>query len=288
MITMNKILALALLTIGISSCGTVPITGRSQLSLVSDTEVLTMSQKQYHDFVSTAHRQGIVVRNARVEEVSRRLISAADAFLRQNKLNDLLSTMRWEVNTINNRQVNAFCMPGGKIVVYTGLLRLIGNGSTADAELAAVVGHEIAHALARHSNERLTNAMLRNLGGQVLGSLIGTKSATLQAIIGQAYGIGSEVFVALPFGRKQEYEADKMGLVLMALAGYDPNAAVGLWTKMARSSGGGDRNEFLSTHPSEANRIKEIQAYMPEALKYYRPAQGFSLQPVAPRRTKRK
>lgn len=287
MTKMNKLFALVLLAVGISACGTVPITGRRQLSLISDSEVLSMSQKQYHDFVSTAHRQGVVVRDARVEEVSRRLISAADAFLRQNNLNDLLSSMRWEINTINNRQVNAFCMPGGKIVVYTGLLRLIGTGQSADAELAAVVGHEIAHALARHSNERLSNAMLRNLGGQVLGSLIGGQSAALQTIIGQAYGIGSEVFVALPFGRKQEYEADKMGLVLMALAGYDPNAAVNLWTKMARSSGGGERNEFLSTHPSENNRIKEIQAYLPEALKYYRPSQGFSLQPVTPRQTRK-
>lgn len=285
---MNKLFAIALLAIGLYSCGTVPITGRRQLSLVSDSQVLSMSQQQYHDFVSTAHRQGVVVRDARVDEVSRRLISATDAFLRQNNLTDLLSTMRWEVNTINNRQINAFCMPGGKIVVYTGLLRLIGSGATADAELAAVVGHEIAHALARHSNERLSNAMLKNLGGQVLGALIGNQSAAMQAIIGQAYGIGSEVFVALPFGRKQEYEADKMGLVLMALAGYDPNAAVNLWTKMARSSGGGERNEFLSTHPSEVNRIKEIQAYLPEALKYYRPAKGFSLQPVTPRQGTRK
>lgn len=269
----------ALLLLSLMACGTVPITGRKQFSIVSDSEVLSLSQTQYRSFVRSAHQQGVLVRDARVEEVSRRLIAAADAYLRQNKLHDLLSTMHWEVNTVNSNQVNAFCMPGGKIVVYTGLLRLIGGASGTDAELAAVIGHEIAHALARHSNERLSNAKLRNLGGQILGSIVSKESATLQLIINQAYGLGSEVFVALPFGRKQEYEADKMGMVLMALAGYDPKAAVALWRKMERSSAG-KTNEFLSTHPSEANRIKQIESYLPEAMKYYRPTKGFSLEPV--------
>lgn len=255
------------------ACGTVPITGRRTLNLVSDGEVLAMSQTQYSNFVGQARSQGALVQSARVNEIARRLITATDAYLVQNNLTDLRSTMQWEVNVVNSKQVNAFCMPGGKIVVYTGLTSLLGNSSQADAELAAVLGHEIAHALARHSSERLSNTMLQQLGGQILGMAVSNKSAMLQTVIGQAYGLGSQVFVALPFGRKQEYEADQMGLVLMALAGYNPNHAITLWQKMAANSGGGTQNDFMSTHPSEANRIREIQAYLPEAMRYYKPVE---------------
>ncbi len=254
----------------LSSCGTVPITGRRTLNLVSDSEVLAMSQSQYSSFVGQARSQGVITQNTRVNDVARRLISATDTYLRQNNLTDLISTLAWEVNTVNSNQVNAFCMPGGKIVVYTGILSLIGSGTGSDAELAAVLAHEIAHALARHSSERLSNQMLQNMGGQLLGSVIGQKSATLGAVFQQAYGLGSNVFVALPFERKQEYEADQMGLVLMAMAGYNPSSAITLWQKMARLSGG-EQNEFLSTHPSEENRIKRIQEYLPTAQQYYKP-----------------
>lgn len=279
--TLLSALALSALVV---SCGTVPITGRRSLNLVSDGEVLAMSQTQYSSFVSQARSQGALVQNARVNEVARRLISATDAYLKQNNLTDLISTLQWEVNTVNSDQVNAFCMPGGKIVVYTGILTLIGNTAGSDAELAAVLAHEIAHALARHSSERLSNTMLQNMGGQVLGQVIGQKSQTLGAVFEQAYGLGTNVFVALPFGRKQEYEADQMGLVLMALAGYDPSSAVTLWQKMARASGG-NQNEFLSTHPSEENRIKRIQEYLPTARQYYKPVTTSATTPTPQRKT---
>lgn len=272
---MNKIyrcgLGALLVASLLSSCGTVPITGRRTLNLVSDSEVLSMSQTQYNSFVSQARAQGAVIQNPRVTGIANKLISATNLYLEQNNLSDLKQQMQWEINVVNSSQVNAFCMPGGKIVVYTGLVSLVGNGAQSDAELAAVIGHEIAHALARHSSERLSNTMLQNIGGQILGTAVANKSQTLQMVINQAYGLGAQTFVALPFGRKQEYEADKIGLVLMALAGYHPSAAITLWEKMAKQSGG-VQNEFMSTHPSEANRIKEIQAYMPTALTYYKPS----------------
>ena len=181
----------------------------------------------------------------------------------------MLSSLSWEFNVVDSKQVNAFCMPGGKIVVYTGLLNLVGNGPHSDDELAAVMGHELSHALAKHANERISNQLLLQAGGQILGAAVNTRSQLLGGLINQAYGLGAQVGVMLPFGRKQEYEADKMGLVLMAMAGYDPRYAVNFWQKMSASKGGAQQNELLSTHPSDANRIKEIQAYLPNALKYY-------------------
>ena len=160
-------------------------------------------------------------------------------------------------------------MPGGKIVVYTGLLNLVGNVAHADDELAAVMGHELSHALAKHANERISNQLLLQAGGQILGAAVGVRSQALNSLISQVYGIGAQVGVMLPFGRKQEYEADKMGLVLMAMAGYDPRAAINFWQKMAASKGGQQQNELMSTHPSDENRIKAIEAYLPTALQYY-------------------
>lgn len=202
--------------------------------------------------------------------MGRRLAAATNIYLKQNGYESMLSTLSWEFNVVDSKQVNAFCMPGGKIVVYTGLLNLVGNGGHSDDELAAVMGHELSHALAKHANERISNQMLMQAGGQLLGATVGSRSGMLSGILNQAYGLGAQVGVLLPFGRKQEYEADKMGLVLMAIAGYDPRYAVNFWQKMAQSKGGGQQSELLSTHPSDANRIKAIEAYLPTALQYYK------------------
>lgn len=268
-----KALASVLCALALAGCSTVPITKRKSLNLVSDAQVLSMSQTQYTSFVRKAQGQGVLLQDPRVMDIAHRLIRSADAYMRQHNMHSLRKSMHWEVNVVNNSQVNAFCMPGGKIVVYSGLVRMLGARSVqTDAEIAAVLGHEISHALARHSNERLSNAMLQNMGSNILGTIIGANVPGLERVFNMAYGLGMQAFVALPFGRKQEYEADQMGLVLMALAGYDPRHAVTLWQKMARSSGGGNSNEFLSTHPSEQNRIKAIEAYLPTALQYYKPA----------------
>ncbi len=253
----------------LSSCGSVPITGRRQLNLVSDGEILSASATQYKQFISQSQLSSNTTYNAKVTQVGRRLAAATNAYLRQNGYESMLSSLSWEFNVVDSKQVNAFCMPGGKIVVYTGLLNLVGNGPHSDDELAAVMGHELSHALAKHANERISNQLLLQAGGQILGAAVNTRSQLLGGLINQAYGLGAQVGVMLPFGRKQEYEADKMGLVLMAMAGYDPRYAVNFWQKMSASKGGAQQNELLSTHPSDANRIKEIQAYLPNALKYY-------------------
>lgn len=253
-----------------NSCGKVPITGRRQLNLVSDGEILAASATQYRQFISKSQLSHNSTYNNKVTQVGRRLAAATNIYLKQNGYESMLSTLSWEFNVVDSKQVNAFCMPGGKIVVYTGLLNLVGNGSHSDDELAAVMGHELSHALAKHANERISNQMLMQAGGQLLGATVGSRSGMLSEILNQAYGLGAQVGVLLPFGRKQEYEADKMGLVLMAIAGYDPRYAVNFWQKMAQSKGGGQQSELLSTHPSDANRIKAIEAYLPTALQYYK------------------
>ena len=253
----------------LNSCGTVPITGRRQLSLVSDGEILSASATQYRDFISKSQLSRNSTYNAKVTLVGRRLATATNTYLKQNGYEEMLSTLNWEFNVVESKQINAFCMPGGKIVVYTGLLNLVGNDSHSDDELAAVMGHELSHALAKHANERISSQMLLQAGGKLLGAAVGTRTGMIGGLLNQAYGLGAQVGVLLPFGRKQEYEADKMGLVLMAIAGYDPRSAVNFWKKMAQSKGGAQQSELLSTHPSDDNRIKAIEAYLPTALQYY-------------------
>ena len=244
-----------------------------------------MSATQYRQFISQAQLSRNSSYNARVSQVGRRLAAATNSYLKENGYTDMLSTLSWEFNVVDSKQVNAFCMPGGKIVVYTGLLSLVGNGAHADDELAAVMGHELSHALAKHANERISNQMLLQAGGQILGAAVGSRSATLGALINQTYGIGAQVGVMLPFGRKQEYEADKMGLVLMAIAGYDPRYAVNFWQKMSSSKGGQQVSELMSTHPSDENRIRAINEYLPTALKYYTGKAAPSASPTTTRST---
>ena len=270
-----------------TACSTVPITGRNQFSLVSDGEILSMSATQYRQFISQAQLSRNSSYNARVNQVGRRLAAATNSYLKENGYTDMLSTLSWEFNVVDSKQVNAFCMPGGKIVVYTGLLNLVGNGPHSDDELAAVMGHELSHALAKHANERISNQLLLQAGGKILGAAVNARSQLLGGLINQAYGLGAQVGVMLPFGRKQEYEADKMGLVLMAMAGYDPRYAVNFWQKMSASKGGAQQNELLSTHPSDANRIKEIQAYLPNALKYYQGGNSTQSTTTSPTKTDR-
>lgn len=252
------------------SCGTVPITGRRNLTMVSDETVLSASREQYNSFVANSRKQGNIVDDPRIMQISQRLIAATKVYLAQNGYADLWKQMQWEVNVVKSDQVNAFCMPGGKIVVYTGLAKLVGLGKGSDDELAAVIGHEIGHAIARHANERMSRAQITSWGGQLLSEIVGGSNPVGQTLIGTLYGIGTNVGVALPFNRKQELEADKIGLVLMTLAGYNPEYAVSLWQKMAQVSGG-KSNSFLSTHPSEERRIEEIKAFLPKLRKEYKP-----------------
>lgn len=245
-------------------CGTVPITGRRQVLLVSDQEVLTASLTQYRDYMSSAPRSSNTTRSSMVTRVGKKIAAATEQYLRLNGLEREIGNFAWEFNLVNDDQVNAFCMPGGKIVVYEGLMKLVAS----EDELAVVVGHEVAHAVAKHSNERMSQQMLAEYGAQILSATVSNKSESLQSLAGQVYGLGAQYGLMLPFSRKHETEADYMGLILMTMAGYNPDVAVGFWQKMSAGSGSGTP-EFMSTHPSDESRIKKINKELPDIKKKY-------------------
>lgn len=247
-------------------CSTVPITGRKQFSLLPESEMMSMSLTEYQGFLQ--QNPPLPASDQRVQmvrQIGDRLSKAATAYLKENGAADRVKDFQWEFNVVNDAQVNAWCMPGGKVVVYTGLLPVTQN----EASLALVMGHEIAHAIARHGNERMSQALAVQgigVGVQVYASEHPTAAANL---FQQAFGIGGQLGM-LAYSRKQESEADKMGLVFMAMGGYDPRIAPAFWQRMA-AQGGAKPPELLSTHPSDERRIADLQAFMPEAMKYYKP-----------------
>ncbi len=249
----------------LTACGSVPITGRRQILLVSDSEVLNLSLQQYNDFKKTAPVSTDKANTALVEKVGKRIAAAVETYMTQAGMSSELQGYSWEFNLIKSTDVNAFCMPGGKIVVYEGILPVTQNETC----LAVVLGHEVAHAVAKHANERMSQELLTQYGGAALGSVLSGSSTATQNIAGALYGIGSQYGVTLPHSRKQELEADKLGLIFMAMAGYDPNQAVGFWQRMSQSSGQ-KVAEFMSTHPSDETRIAKVKEDLPEALKYYK------------------
>ena len=239
----------------LSSCGSVPITGRKQLMLVSDSEVLSSSLASYKSFMSTAKISGNTTQSAQVTRVGKKIAAATEAYLRANGMQNEIANFAWEFNLVKNNELNAFCMPGGKIVVYEGMTNFVKS----DDELAVILGHEVAHAVAKHSNERMSQQLAAQYGGQILGSILQGTSAQTQNIAAQVYGLGANYAVMLPFSRKHETEADEMGLVLMTIAGYNPDVAVNLWTRMGQTSTS-TTPEFMSTHPSDASRAANIKS----------------------------
>ena len=263
---MKKIIGLfACALLLLSSCGSVPVTGRNQLLLVSDSEVLASSLTQYSDYMKSAPISSDAKGKAMVTRVGKNIASATEAYLKANGLTNEVQNFSWEFNLVKDKQVNAFCMPGGKIVVYEGLLKLCSS----DDELAVVIGHEVAHAVAKHSNERISQQLLTQYGAQILNQALSEKSARIQQIGNTVYGLGAQYGVTLPFSRKHESEADYMGLIFMTMAGYNPSTAVTFWQKMS-ANGGASIPEFMSTHPSDATRINDIKKYLPELEKYKR------------------
>jgi predicted Zn-dependent protease len=260
---MKKIGLFFIIAIGFYACSSVPITGRQQLSLVSDSEVLTLSLQEYDNYIKTAKKSTDKAATALVEKVGRKIADAVEAYFKVTGQEALLSGYQWEFNLVEDAQVNAFCMPGGKIVVYTGILPYTQD----ETGLSVVLGHEVGHAIAKHANERMSQQVALGYGEAAVGAALGKSSATVQTIGSIVYGLGSQVGVMLPFNRKQELEADHLGLVLMAIAGYNPNAAIPFWERMSQQ--GGSTLEFLSTHPSDNTRIKEITKELPEAMEYY-------------------
>jgi len=257
--------AVAALLVGCGTTSTVPITGRKQNLIVSDEQVLSLSNQQYKEYMQSAKKSANAANTAMVQRVGQKLATAVVNYLNSHGLGSEVSQYQWEFNLVQDKQVNAFCMPGGKIVVYEGLLPVTRD----EASLAIVLGHEIAHAVAKHSAERLSNAYKQQAGMNILGGVAqaaGVSTGTQQ--LGAAVlGLGANVLTA-GFSRSQESEADHMGLIFAAMAGYDPQVAVNFWQRMSSATGGGSSSLF-SDHPTDAKRIKQIQGWLPEARQYY-------------------
>ena len=264
-----RILLLAVVSAILVSCGTtstVPITGRKQTLLVSDEQVLSLSNQQYEEYMKSAKASTNATNTAMVKRVGTNLANAVVKYLNANNLGAEAQQYQWVFNLVQDNQVNAFCMPGGKIVVYEGLLPVTQD----EASLAIVLGHEIAHAVAKHSAERLSNEYKKQYGTQILGAVL--QGAGVSEGMQQLISLGSQLGTSLwtsGFSRKQESEADHMGLIFAAMAGYDPQVATTFWQRMAAQGTGS--SSIFSDHPSDETRIKQIQGWMPEALKYYTP-----------------
>jgi predicted Zn-dependent protease len=266
-ITLVFILAATLI-----ACSTNPVTQRRAFTLVSEQELQAMATQEYRQFLSTnrvvspsADRDAEMVRR-----VGQRLASAVQSYYRAQNIASELEGYKWEFNLVNNQEANAWAMPGGKVVVYSGLLKITQN----EAALANVLGHEISHAIFQHGNERMSQGLAQQLGGVALSVAMSNQPAATQNLFMQAYGVGSQVGVLLPFSRKHELEADRFGMRWAAMAGYNPREAINLWKRMSQMSNGQRPPEFLSTHPAEERRIEQLEKYLSEALQYYKPGGG--------------
>ena len=264
-----KTILLSLAAALLVSCGTtktVPITGRQQSLMVSDGDVLSLSTQQYQEFMKTAKLSTNAANTAMVKRVGQNLATAVTNYLNANGMAADVQNFKWTFNLVENKEANAWCMPGGLICVYEGILPLTKD----EPSLAIVLGHEIAHAVARHSAEQMSTQIKQQYGMQIGAAVLGgmgvgsSTSSIIQAIAAQGFN-----FKNLSYSRNHESEADHMGLIFAAMAGYDPQVAVAFWQRMAAASNN-QRSEFLSDHPSDATRIKQIQGWMPEALKYYK------------------
>ncbi|WP_299754233.1 M48 family metallopeptidase [uncultured Pontibacter sp.] len=261
----KKIIAFTVAVVTFVACTTVPITGRRQLNLVSDSQMQSLSYDAYDQFLKENKLSRDAQATAMVKRAGQRIQRAVEEYMAANGLSDELQGFQWEFNLIEDDQVNAWAMAGGKTVVYTGILPVAQN----ETGLAVVMGHEIAHAIAKHGNERMSQQLAQQFGGQTLSALAGTQPGAAQNLVMAVYGVGSQIGL-LKYGRTQESEADRLGLIFMAMAGYNPEEAVPFWKRMEAKSGGQAPPEFLSTHPSAGTRQADLQKHMPEALQYYK------------------
>lgn len=251
------------------ACSTVPVTGRQQLNLIPDSEILSMSYTQYDQFLTENKKSTDAEKTAMIQRVGKRIQGAVEQYMRDTNNSKQLDGYEWEFNLVESEEVNAWCMPGGKVVFYTGILPVCKD----EAGIAVVMGHEVAHAVAKHGSERMSQGLLAQMGGVALSEALKSKPEQTQALAMTAFGAGAQYGALLPFGRKQESEADHLGLIFMAMAGYDPKVAVPFWERMAAGKDAGAAPpEFMSTHPSDATRIANLQKLLPEAQKYYKPA----------------
>ena len=249
----------------LSGCSKNMVTGKSQLSLIPEKELQDMAFVQYKEFLSKSNLMSPADKSSLlVKEVGTKLSAAVERYFASKNLPDALKGYQWEYNLAKDSIINAWCMPGGKILVYTGILPVTQNANA----LAVVMGHEVSHALLQHGNQRMSESMLQQLGGVALSVALSKKPTETQNIFLNAYGIGTEIGVMLPFSRKQELEADRFGLIWAAMAGYDINEAIPFWERMQSNTSGEKVPEFLSTHPSNSTRIQKIKQYLTEASTY--------------------
>ncbi len=262
----GSVIFILMLSLALLACSTVAVTGRKQLNLVPRSTMMSMSSDQYGEFLKANKLSDDQEKTQMVKRTGNRIQKAVEKYFADRGKSGSLKNYDWQFNLVESEEVNAWCMPGGRVVIYTGILPITKD----ESGLAVVMGHEIAHAVAEHGNERMSQALLTQLGGVALSKALEDKPQQTQQLWMAAFGIGAQVGVLLPYSRLHESEADHLGLIFMAMAGYDPNTAVGFWERMAKEKGGQAPPEFLSTHPSDQTRINKIKALIPEAMQYYK------------------
>jgi predicted Zn-dependent protease len=255
----------------VSSCSTVPLTGRRQLSLVPDSQILPMSFQQYQQVLNESKLSNNQQYVSSVRNVGKRISTAVEQYMRELGQQDNVDGFQWEFNVLADDQVNAWAMPGGKVAFYEGIMPITQN----ETGIAVVMGHEVAHAIAKHGSERMSQQLATQLSGQALSVALQSKPQLTQQLAMAAFGAGAQVGVLLPYARDMESEADRLGLLFMARAGYDPREAPAFWERMqAKSGGSGGTPQFLSTHPHPDTRIRQLNQWMPEAVKIYQQTTG--------------
>lgn len=260
---MKKIIVLVVAVFLFAECSTVPITGRKRINLVSDAQVLPASFAQYKGFLEENKLSTNKELTNQVKTVGQNISAAVDRFMRANNMVEEANSYKWEFNLVEDKTINAWCMPGGKVVFYTGIMPICANNDG----VASVMGHEVAHAFAKHGQERMTNSYGQQIGGLLVTLGTSDKSTESQQMWNTAFGITSGLGM-LKFSRVHEQEADRLGLVFMIMAGYDGTEAAEVWVRMSEKSGGGSQPEILSTHPSNESRIQDLRSYLPTARKY--------------------
>lgn len=263
---MKRVIIFSLFGLLLYACTRVAVTGRQQLSLVSNSEIIPMAIEQYDSVIRTADLSNNQQQTAMVKRVGARIQRAVEQYMAEHNASDQLAGFEWEFNLIDDpKTVNAWCMPGGKVAFYSGIMPICKD----EAGVAVVMGHEVAHAVANHGRERMSQAMLANGLLGTLGSALGQNPTLTKQLFFQAVGVGAQLGM-LKFSRQHESEADRIGLIFMAMAGYDPHEAPKFWERMSSMSGGAEPPEWLSTHPSHSSRINELESEIPEAMKYYK------------------
>lgn len=257
---MKKIIATLCVVFLFVQCTTVPITGRKRINIVSDSQVLPTSFAQYNTFLQENKVSTNVEKSNQIKKIGKDISQAVDRFMRANNMVEEANSYKWEFNLIEDQTVNAWCMPGGKVVFYTGILPICAN----EDGIAAVMGHEVAHAFAKHGQERMSQGQLQQIGGLAVALGTSGKSAEAQQIWNTAFGVSSGLGM-LKFSRTHEQEADRLGLVFMIMAGYNGTEAAEVWVRMNQKSGGSSQPVILRTHPTNASRIQDLKAYLPEA-----------------------